>query len=105
MTDTQKQDKYDLTINNPVCQSIYQTLSTIDEQIVANNEEEIFKNADLILRTKDNNIMQFKIEYDEKEVLKKTMTVLALNSSTKKWDVMSTILLPGLQIPNDITIQ
>ena len=50
MTDTQKQDKYDLTINNPVCQSIYQTLSTIDEQIVANNEEEIFKNADLILR-------------------------------------------------------
>ena len=65
MTDSQKQDKYDLTINNPVCQSIYQTLSTIDEQIVANNEEEIFKNADLILRTKDNNIMQFKIEYDE----------------------------------------
>ena len=57
------------------------------------------------MRTKDNNIMQFKIEYDEKEVLKKTMTVLALNSSTKKWDVMSTIVLPGLQIPNDITIQ
>ena len=105
MTDTQKQDKYDLTINNPVCQSIYQTLSTIDEQIVANNEDEIFRNADLILRTKDDNIMQFKIEYDEKEELQKTMTVLALNSATQKWDVMSSIVLPGLQTPNDIILQ
>jgi hypothetical protein len=100
-----KEDKFDLTITNPVCQSIYQTISTIDEQIVANNEEEIFRNADLILRTKDDNIMQFKIEYDEKEELQKTMTVLALNSSTQKWDVMSSIILPGLQAPTDITLQ
>ena len=100
-----KEDKFDLTITNPVCQSIYQTISTIDEQIVANNEEEIFRNADLILRTKDDNIMQFKIESDEKEELQKTMTVLALNSSTQKWDVMSSIILPGLQAPNDIILQ
>jgi len=100
-----KEDKFDLTITNPVCQSIYQTISTIDEQIVANNEEEIFRNADLILRTKDDNIMQFKIEYDDKQELQKTMTVLALNSSTHKWDVMSSIVLPGLQAPNDILLQ
>ena len=100
-----KEDKFDLTITNTVCQSIYQTISTIDEQIVANNEDEIFRNADLILRTKDDNIMQFKIEYDEKEELQKTMTVLALNSATQKWDVMSSIILPGLQTPNDITLQ
>jgi len=59
----------------------------------------------LILRTKDNNIMQFKIEYDDKQELQKTMTVLALNSATQKWDVMSSIILPGLQAPNDITLQ
>ena len=49
--------------------------------------------------------MQFKIEYDDKQELQKTMTVLALNSATNKWDVMSSIILPGLQAPNDITLQ
>ena len=41
-----KEDKFDLTITNPVCQSIYQTISTIDEQIVANNDlEDLFGNS------------------------------------------------------------